>query len=200
MKVKAVFQNPTFVGYKELKNAISKSKVNGATTNAFIDLQENKLVVTNGAILLAYPLAIISADTDISGVVVNPFLFDINKWTVIEELKEQVKMGFYDFEIRDDGYVYVMCSGYELYRAQYYPEFVYPEWKNLFNQHVTSSVMETTLLAQNLGDLSKSIPKTVGGIINFSFGGSGKGIKFNIEIDEVNSVDGLLMPLFGGHE
>lgn len=195
MKIKAVFQNSTFVGYKELKNVISKDKINSAMSNVFIDLEENRIVATNGSSLVTYPIAVVSSDTDIRGVVANPLLFDINKWTIVEELKSDMKLGFYDFEIRDDGYVYVICQEQEIYRAQYYSDLEYPNWKSVMNNNSRESVLEMSLSSDVLGNVTKSLPSTVSSEIKLKFNGSNKGILFSVDCLNDFEIEGVIMPL-----
>lgn len=195
MKIKAVFQNSTFVGYKELKNVISKDKINSAMSNVFIDLEENRIVATNGSSLVTYPIAVVSSDTDIRGVVVNPLLFDINKWTIVEELKSDMKLGFYDFEIRDDGYVYVICQEQEIYRAQYYSDLEYPNWKSVMNNVSRESVLDMRLSSDVLGNVTKSLPSTVSSEMKLKFNGSNKGVLFSVDCFNDFEIEGVIMPL-----
>ena len=55
---KIIFRNLTNVKFQQLKNAISKDKLRPQLMGVFLDVKNEKIVVTNGNVLVAYDIEI----------------------------------------------------------------------------------------------------------------------------------------------
>ena len=59
---KIIFRNLTNVKFQQLKNAISKDKLRPQLMGVFLDVKNEKIVVTNGNVLVAYDVEIIDGE------------------------------------------------------------------------------------------------------------------------------------------
>ena len=59
---KIIFRNLTNVKFQQLKNAISKNKLRPHLLGVFLDVKNEKIVVTNSHVLVAYDIDVMQDD------------------------------------------------------------------------------------------------------------------------------------------
>ena len=76
---KIIFRNLTNVKFQQLKNAISKDKLRPQLMGVFLDVKNEKIVVTNGNVLVAYDIEIIDGELK-KEAIIDPKIFNQNKY------------------------------------------------------------------------------------------------------------------------
>ena len=153
---KIVFRNLTNVKYQHLKNAISKDKLRPHLKGVFLDLENDKLVVTNSHVIVAYGIEILHEPNGMKGVLIDPKIFNQSTWLSVPktdlelvefhvtEKKTEVKLG-------ED----VVATALNLDA-----ESSFPNWKHVFinNEKSNNFVADIGILKQ----LILAIPPTFG--------------------------------------
>lgn len=75
---KVIFKNSTGVKYQQLKNAIAKDKLRPQMTGVFLDVSEDRIVVTNGHVLMAYSVEV--SEGEVSDAIIDPKIFNVQMW------------------------------------------------------------------------------------------------------------------------
>ena len=74
---KIIFRNLTNVKFQQLKNAISKDKLRPQLMGVFLDVKNEKIVVTNGNVIVAYDVEIIVDKNTIIDRDILDLIFDV---------------------------------------------------------------------------------------------------------------------------
>lgn len=149
---KVIFRNSTNVQFKHLKNVISKDKSRPHLKGVFLDLENDKLVVTNSHVLVAYGIEILQND-GMKGVLIDPKIFNQSTWlsvpkTDLELVEFHVTEKKTEIKLGED----VVATALNLDA-----ESSFPNWKHVFNSNEKSDNFIADIAI--LKDLILSIPQ-----------------------------------------
>ena len=183
---KIIFRNLTNVKFQQLKNAISKDKLRPQLMGVFLDVKNEKIVVTNGNVLVAYDIEIIDGELK-KEAIIDPKIFNQNNWLSVP--KDDLDLvEFHAFEDRTE-----VRLGEDVVAVakNLDAESSFPQWKHVTTDHDNRSefMADVSVLKQ----LFLSIPPTFG----YPKFHVGKKLMFKIEreMDEDGTVEiiGLAM-------
>ena len=153
---KVVFRNSTNVQLKHLKNAISKDKLRPHLKGVFLDVKNEKIVVTNSHVLVAYDIDIMQEDEGMKEVLIDPKLFNQTNWLSVP--KDDLDLvEFHAFEDRTE-----VRLGEDVVAVakNLDAESSFPQWKHVTTDHENRSefMADVSVLKQ----LILAIPPTFG--------------------------------------
>lgn len=126
--MKIVFKINSNITISHLKSVASTDTLRPVMCGACVDVVNQKLVLTDSHILIAYPIEIISNDTDIDHLIVPLNLF--NRTRYMGEFSSSV-LKVLDVEyILTSDYAEAVFQNELLYRTKYI-EGKYPKWENV---------------------------------------------------------------------
>ena len=170
---KIIFRNLTNVKFQQLKNAISKDKLRPHLLGVFLDVKNEKIVVTNSHVLVAYDIDIMQEDEGMKEVLIDPKLFNQTNWLSVP--KDDLDLvEFHAFEDRTE-----VRLGEDVVAVakNLDAESSFPQWKHVTTDHENRSefMADVSVLKQ----LLLSIPPTFG----YPKFNVGKKLMFGIERD-----------------
>lgn len=127
---KIVFRNLTNVKYQQLKNAISKDKLRPHLLGVFLDVKNEKIVVTNSHVLVAYDIDIMQ-DDGLKEVLIDPKLFNQSSWLSVpkDDLELVEFHAFQDrTEVRLGEDIVAVAKNIDA-------ESCFPQWKHVTTDH-----------------------------------------------------------------
>lgn len=169
---KIVFRNLTNVKYQHLKNAISKDKLRPHLMGVFLDVRNEKIVVTNSHVLVAYDIDIMQ-DDGLKEVLIDPKLFNQSNWlSVPKDDLELVEFHAFEdrTEVRLGEDVVAVAKNIDA-------ESCFPQWKHVLTDHENRSEYMADISV--LKSLLLSIPPSFG----YPKFHVGKKLMFKIERD-----------------
>ena len=127
---KIVFRNLTNVKYQQLKNAISKDKRRPHLLGVFLDVKNEKIVVTNSHVLVAYDIDVMQ-DDGLKEVLIDPKLFNQSNWLSVpkDDLELVEFHAFQDrTEVRLGEDIVAVAKNLD-------SESCFPQWKHVTTDH-----------------------------------------------------------------
>ena len=127
---KIVFRNLTNVKYQQLKNAISKDKLRPHLLGVFLDVKNEKIVVTNSHVLVAYDIDVMQ-DDGLKEVLIDPKLFNQSNWLSVpkDDLELVEFHAFQDrTEVRLGEDIVAVAKNLDA-------ESCFPQWKYVTTDH-----------------------------------------------------------------
>ena len=127
---KIVFRNLTNVKYQQLKNAISKDKLRQHLLGVFLDVKNEKIVVTNSHVLVAYDIDVMQ-DDGLKEVLIDPKLFNQSNWLSVpkDDLELVEFHAFQDrTEVRLGEDIVAVAKNLDA-------ESCFPQWKHVTTDH-----------------------------------------------------------------
>lgn len=127
---KIVFRNLTNVKYQQLKNAISKDKLRPHLLGVFLDVKNEKIVVTNSHVLVAYDIDVMQ-DDGLKEVLIDPKLFNQSNWLSVpkDDLELVEFHAFQDrTEVRLGEDIVAVAKNIDA-------ESCFPQWKHVTTDH-----------------------------------------------------------------
>ena len=127
---KIVFRNLTNVKYQQLKNAISKDKLRPHLLGVFLDVKNEKIVVTNSHVLVAYDIDVMQ-DDGLKEVLIDPKLFNQSNWLSVpkDDLELVEFHAFQDrTEVRLGEDIVAVAKNLDA-------ESCFPQWKDVTTDH-----------------------------------------------------------------
>lgn len=127
---KIVFRNLTNVKYQQLKNAISKDKLRPHLLGVFLDVKNEKIVVTNSHVLVAYDIDVMQ-DDGLKEVLIDPKLFNQSNWLSVpkDDLELVEFHAFQDrTEVRLGEDIVAVAKNLDA-------ESCFPQWKHVTTDH-----------------------------------------------------------------
>ena len=127
---KIVFRNLTNVKYQQLKNAISKDKLRPHLLGVFLDIKNEKIVVTNSHVLVAYDIDVMQ-DDGLKEVLIDPKLFNQSNWLSVpkDDLELVEFHAFQDrTEVRLGEDIVAVAKNLDA-------ESCFPQWKHVTTDH-----------------------------------------------------------------
>ena len=127
---KIVFRNLTNVKYQQLKNAISKDKLRPHLLGVFLDVKNEKIVVTNSHVLVAYDIDVMQ-DDGLKEVLIDPKLFNQSNWLSVpkDDLELVEFHAFQDrTEVRLGEDIVAVAKNLDA-------ESCFPQWKQVTTDH-----------------------------------------------------------------
>ena len=127
---KIVFRNLTNVKYQQLKNAISKDKLRPHLLGVFLDVKNEKIVVTNSHVLMAYDIDVMQ-DDGLKEVLIDPKLFNQSNWLSVpkDDLELVEFHAFQDrTEVRLGEDIVAVAKNLDA-------ESCFPQWKHVTTDH-----------------------------------------------------------------
>ena len=152
---KIIFRNLTNVKFQQLKNAISKDKLRPQLMGVFLDVKNEKIVVTNGNVLVAYDIEIIDGELK-KEAIIDPKIFNQNNWlSVPKEDLELVEFHAYEdrTEVKLGEDVVAVAKNIDA-------ESCFPQWKHVTTDNESSSEFRAD--ASILKALISAIPSGYG--------------------------------------
>ena len=127
---KIVFRNLTNVKFQQLKNAISKDKLRPHLLGVFLDVKNEKIVVTNSHVLVAYDIDVMQ-DDGLKEVLIDPKLFNQSNWLSVP--KDDLELvEFHAFkdrtEVRLGEDIVAVAKNLDA-------ESCFPQWKHVTTDH-----------------------------------------------------------------
>lgn len=171
---KVIFRNSTNVKFQQLKNAISKDKLRPHLSGVFLDLRNEKIVVTNSHVLVAYQIEIIREDEGLQeGAILDPKIFNQANWLSVP--KEDLEL--VEFHVTKEKTEVMLGEDIVAVAKNIDAESSFPQWKHVTTDHENRSefMADVSVLKQ----LFLSIPPTFG----FPKFHVGKKLMFGIERD-----------------
>lgn len=126
--MKVVFKNTTGVTHNELKNVVCNDDLRPAMQGAYIDIKNQKLVVTDAHVMICYPIEVIENDSNAEGVIVPINLFNTSRY-MLELSRRDIKSINPEF-VLSDNYAEAYWKDELIYRCKYI-DAKYPPWKNV---------------------------------------------------------------------
>ena len=169
---KIIFRNLTNVKFQQLKNAISKDKLRPHLMGVFLDVRNEKIVVTNSHVLVAYDIDIMQ-DDGLKEVLIDPKLFNQSNWlSVPKDDLELVEFHAFEerTEVRLGEDVVAVAKNIDA-------ESCFPQWKHVLTDHENRSEYMADISV--LKSLLLSIPTSFG----YPKFHVGKKLMFKIELD-----------------
>ena len=127
---KIVFRNLTNVKYQQLKNAISKDKLRPHLLGVFLDVKNEKIVVTNSHVLMAYDIDVMQ-DDGLKEILIDPKLFNQSNWLSVpkDDLELVEFHAFQDrTEVRLGEDIVAVAKNLDT-------ESCFPQWKHVTTDH-----------------------------------------------------------------
>ena len=127
---KIIFRNLTNVKFQQLKNAISKDKLRPHLLGVFLDVKNEKIVVTNSHVLVAYDIDVMQ-DDGLKEVLIDPKLFNQSNWLSVpkEDLELVEFHAFQDrTEVRLGEDIVAVAKNLDA-------ESCFPQWKDVTTDH-----------------------------------------------------------------
>ena len=152
---KIIFRNLTNVKFQQLKNAISKDKLRPQLMGVFLDVKNEKIVVTNGNVLVAYDVEIIDGELK-KEVIIDPKLFNQSTWLSVpkDDLELVEFHAFQDrTEVRLGEDIVAVAKNLDA-------ESCFPQWKHVTTDHDNRSEFMADVSV--LKSLFLSIPPSFG--------------------------------------
>ena len=172
---KVIFRNSTNVKFQQLKNAISKDKLRPHLSGVFLDLRNEKIVVTNSHVLIAYQIEIIREDEGLQeGAILDPKIFNQANWLSVP--KEDLEL--VEFHVTKEKTEVMLGEDIVAVAKNIDAESSFPQWKHVLTDHE-----EKTDFVAGIGilkNLISSIPPNFG----FPKFHVGKKITLEAEIDD----------------
>ena len=187
-----IFKNLTNVQFKELKNAVSKDKHRTNLHGVFLDIKNQKLVVTNSKTIFAYDIKVNIAleDHGCEDVLIDPKVFNQDSWLSVP--KEDFEL--VEFWVTEELTKVVLGGEVVAISKNLDHEHPFPvNWKEVMklNEMVESVEVDPALLKSALSCIPKncSFPKlTFGNKIKINSS------KFNKEVEGEVFIVGVTMP------
>ena len=171
---KIIFRNLTNVKFQQLKNAISKDKLSPQLMGVFLDVKNEKIVVTNGNVLVAYDVEIIDGELN-KEIIIDPKIFNQSNWLSVP--KQDLEL--VEFHVTEDKTEVMLGEDVVAVAKNIESEVAFPNWKHVFTDEdqISMFMTNTAIMKQ----LISSIPPTC----NFPKFKVGKKLSFEIiEEDE----------------
>ena len=127
---KIIFRNLTNVKFQQLKNAISKDKLRPHLLGVFLDVKNEKIVVTNSHVLVAYDIDVMQ-DDGLKEVLIDPKLFNQSNWLSVpkDDLELVEFHAFQDrTEVRLGEDIVAVAKNLDA-------ESCFPQWKHVTTDH-----------------------------------------------------------------
>lgn len=148
---KIIFRNLTNVKFQQLKNAISKDKLRPQLMGVFLDVKNEKIVVTNGNVLVAYDIEIIDGELK-KEAIIDPKIFNQNNWLSVP--KEDLEL--VEFHVSEDRTEVMLGEDVVAVAKHIDTENIFPQWKHIFNDDLKSP--EFASKTSSLKELISAIP------------------------------------------
>lgn len=185
---KIIFRNLTNVKFQQLKNAISKDKLRPQLMGVFLDVKNEKIVVTNGNVLVAYDVEIIDGELK-KEAIIDPKIFNQNNWLSVP--KQDLEL--VEFHVTEDKTEVMLGEDVVAVAKNIETEVAFPQWKHVFtDNHETAEFMTRTEFVKQL---LSAIPR----IFYAPKFNVGKKLQFEAEIDDADfgliKIQGLAMTM-----
>lgn len=131
---KVIFKNLTNVKYQQLKNAISKDKARPHLKGVFLDVEESKIVVTDGLIVMTYDVSIEDEDEGLKEIIIDPKLFNQSSWISVP--KEDLQL--VQFNAYEDRTEVVLGEEVVAVAKNIDAESCFPKYKHVFKDIETN--------------------------------------------------------------
>lgn len=197
---KVIFKNLTNVKFQQLKNAIGKDKLRPQLSGVFLDVENQKIVVTNGFVLVAYDIEIVEATEDekiLRDVIIDPKIFNQQTWLSVP--KEDAE--FVQFHVTEEKTEVYLDEELVAISNNIPHEVKFPNWFHILNNSDFRS--EISIDANVLKSAMSAIPNDFTPP-NFQFGKkvkfTSKGVFVDEEIERQCFVVGLIMPINFGED
>jgi len=129
---KVIFRNSTNVKFQQLKNAISKDKLRPHLSGVFLDLRNEKIVVTNSHVLVAYQIEIIREDEGLEeGAILDPKIFNQANWLSVP--KEDLEL--VEFHVTKEKTEVMLGEDIVAVAKNIDAESSFPQWKHVLTDH-----------------------------------------------------------------
>ena len=143
---KIIFRNLTNVKFQQLKNAISKDKLRPQLMGVFLDVKNEKIVVTNGNVLVAYDVEIIDGELK-KEAIIDPKIFNQNNWLSVP--KQDLEL--VEFHVTEDKTEVMLGEDVVAVAKNIEAEVAFPQWKHVFtDNHETAEFMTRTEFVKQL--------------------------------------------------
>lgn len=143
---KIIFRNLTNVKFQQLKNAISKDKLRPQLMGVFLDVKNEKIVVTNGNVLVAYDIEIIDGELK-KEAIIDPKIFNQNNWLSVP--KQDLEL--VEFHVTEDKTEVMLGEDVVAVAKNIETEVAFPQWKHVFtDNHETAEFMTRTEFVKQL--------------------------------------------------
>ena len=143
---KIIFRNLTNVKFQQLKNAISKDKLRPQLMGVFLDVKNEKIVVTNGNVLVAYDIEIIDGELK-KEAIIDPKIFNQNNWISVP--KQDLEL--VEFHVTEDKTEVMLGEDVVAVAKNIETEVAFPQWKHVFtDNHETAEFMTRTEFVKQL--------------------------------------------------
>ena len=169
---KIIFRNLTNVKFQQLKNAISKDKLRPQLMGVFLDVKNEKIVVTNGNVLVAYDVEIIDGELK-KEAIIDPKIFNQNNWLSVP--KQDLEL--VEFHVTEDKTEVMLGEDVVAVAKNIETEVAFPQWKHVTTDHDNRSEFMADVSV--LKSLFLSIPPSFG----YPKFHVGKKLMFKIERD-----------------
>ena len=145
---KIIFRNLTNVKFQQLKNAISKDKLRPHLLGVFLDVRNEKIVVTNSHVLVAYGIEIISEDEGMKEVLIDPKIFNQSTWLSIPK----ADLELVEFHVTEKTTEVRLGEQVVATALNLDTESSFPQWK-----HVTTDNENTSTFRADVGIIKNLI-------------------------------------------
>ena len=143
---KIIFRNLTNVKFQQLKNAISKDKLRPQLMGVFLDVKNEKIVVTNGNVLVAYDVEIIDGELN-KEIIIDPKIFNQSNWLSVP--KQDLEL--VEFHVTEDKTEVMLGEDVVAVAKNIETEVAFPQWKHVFtDNHETAEFMARTEFVKQL--------------------------------------------------
>ena len=182
---KIIFRNSTNVKFQQLKNGISKDKNRPHLSGVFVDYKNEKIVVTDSKVLIAYDIEILSGSKGLEeGAILDPKIFNQSNWLSVP--KEDLEL--VEFHVTKEKTEVMLGEDIVAVSKNVDCESSFPQWKHVLNDDSERS--EFLASAEVVKKLMSAIPP------NFGFPKFHIGSKLTIS-SEVDDPDFGLLKIFG---
>lgn len=186
------FELTTDLTVNNLKNVVASPKaMRESLEHPFFDGE--KLVATNGHILIRYPLNVFWIEGDVKSVSIPLKCFDIKTLDVISGKGKRENEG-YIYEIDTDlKKVFISFKGNVFFTAEI-PVYTPPNYKGI----IPTDKNALDYIGVNLdiiSDLNNAFPSCVKSLVKLEFTRLNGAIKFYSHIKDCGEIDGLIMPI-----
>lgn len=133
---KIIFRNLTNIKFQQLKNAISKDKLRPQLMGVFLDVKNEKIVVTNGNVLVAYDVEIIDGELN-KKIIIDPKIFNQSNWLSVP--KQDLEL--VEFHVTEDKTEVMLGEDVVAVAKNIETEVAFPQWKHVFtDNHETAEL------------------------------------------------------------
>ena len=132
---KIIFRNLTNVKFQQLKNAISKDKLRPHLLGVFLDVRNEKIVVTNSHVLVAYGIEIISEDEGMKEVLIDPKIFNQSTWLSVPK----ADLELVEFHVTEKTTEVRLGEQVVATALNLDTESSFPQWKHVTTDHENTS-------------------------------------------------------------